>query len=67
MQGAWVQSLVQEDPTVPQGNEIHTPQLLSLCSRAGESQILSSRAITTEAGMPMLHNRRSHGSGYSVH
>ena len=33
----------------------HVPQLLSLCSRAREPQLLSSHATTTEAHGPRAH------------
>ena len=36
----------------PWSNEAHVPQLLSLCSRAREPQLLSSRTATTEARVP---------------
>ena len=37
---------------MPRNNESHAPQLLSLCSRAREPEILSPRATTTEAREP---------------
>ena len=37
---------------MPRRNWAHAPQLLSLCSRVQELQILSPRAATTEAHMP---------------
>ena len=37
---------------MPRSNEGRAPQLLSLCSRAGEPQLLSRRAATTEARAP---------------
>ena len=37
---------------MPQSNEPRVPQLLSLCSRALEPQLLSPRATTTEAHVP---------------
>ena len=37
---------------MPQSNEARVPQLLSLCSRAHEPQLLSLRATTTEARTP---------------
>ena len=40
MQGTWVQSLVQEDPTLPLSNWASVSQLLSLRSRASELQLL---------------------------
>ena len=39
---------------MPQSNEAHT-QLLSLCSRAWEPQILRPPAIATEACVPKAH------------
>ena len=38
---------------MPQSNDSHAPQLLSLRSRAREPQLLSPRATTTE---PVCHN-----------
>ena len=40
MQGTWVQSLVQEDPTLPLSNRASVSQLLSLRSRASELKLL---------------------------
>ena len=37
---------------MPRSNKAHVPQLLSLCSRAREPQLLSPRAATTEAHAP---------------
>ena len=37
---------------MPRSNEARAPQLLSLCSRACEPQLLSSHATTTEAHTP---------------
>ena len=37
---------------MPQNSEACAPQLLSLCSRAREPQLLSPRATTTEARVP---------------
>ena len=37
---------------MPRSNEAHVPQLLSLCSRAHEPQLLSPHATTTEAHAP---------------
>ena len=37
---------------MPRSNEARAPQLLSLCSRAREPQLLSPRATTTEARGP---------------
>ena len=54
MQGPWVQSLVQEDPTC-HGAVACAPQLLSLRSRAREPQLLSPRATTTEGRVPTAH------------
>ena len=39
-------------PHVPQSNEARAPQLLSLCSRAQELQLLSPKAVATEANAP---------------
>ena len=47
-----VQALVQEDPTCRGATKACVPQLLSLCSRAREPQLLSPRATTTEACAP---------------
>ena len=49
MQGTQVQALVREDPC--RG----APQLLSLCSRAREPQLLRLRATSTEARAPRAH------------
>ena len=40
---------------MPQSNWARVPQLLSLCSRAHEPQLLSPRAATTEAHVPRAH------------
>ena len=55
----------------------HAPQLLSLRSRAGEPQLLSPRATTTEAREPqilkpvhlepVLRNKRSHCNEKPAH
>ena len=47
---------------VLQGNEAHAPQLPSLCSRAWEPQLLSSRATTSKtiALEPVLCNNSEH-------
>ena len=37
-------------------NEAHAPQLLSLCSRAREPQLLGLRAATTEACVPEAYD-----------
>ena len=52
MQGTRVQSLVREDPTCHGATKPRASQLLSLCSRAREPQLLSPRAATTEACAP---------------
>ena len=59
MQGTRVRALVREDPTchgatkpVRHNYWACVPQLLSLCCRAREPQLLSPRATTTEAHMP---------------
>ena len=38
-----------------QSNEARAPQLLNLCSRSLEPQLLSPRATTTEARVPRAH------------
>ena len=40
---------------MPQSNSARVPQLLSLCSRACEPQLLSPRATTIEARTPRAH------------
>ena len=40
---------------MPQSNEARAPQLLSLCSRGDEPQLLSPCATTTEARAPRDH------------
>ena len=42
-------------PHMPRSNKACVPQLLSLCSRAREPQLLSPRATTTEARVPRAH------------
>ena len=46
----------------PQRNQVHVPQLLSLCSRAQEPQLLSPHALE-----PVLYNKRSHCNEKYVH
>ena len=49
----WVLSLIQEDPMFcGSANQPHVPQLLGLCSRAQEPQLLSPPAATAEARAP---------------
>ena len=55
MQGTWVRALVQEDPTCRGAAKPVRLQLLSLCSRAREPQLLSPCATTTEAHVPRAH------------
>ena len=55
MQGTQIRALVWEDPTCHGATKAHEPQLLSLCSRAREPQLLSPRATTTEALTPRAH------------
>ena len=55
MQGTRVRSLVREDPTCCRATKPVHPQLLSLCSRAREPQLLSPRATTNEACVPRAH------------
>ena len=45
----------QERSHMPQSNKTCVPQLLSLCSRAREPQLLSPRATITEAHTPRAH------------
>ena len=53
MQGTCVRALVREGPACCGATKpIHAPQLLSLCSRAREPQLLSPHATTTEAHVP---------------
>ena len=40
---------------MPWSNYAHVPQLLSLCCRAREPQLLSLRATTTEAHVPRAY------------
>ena len=42
---------------MPQSNEAHVPQLLRLCSRAQEPQLLSPRDTATEPHLPRAHAR----------
>ena len=55
MQGTRVRGLVREDPHMLWSNYVHAPQLLSLRSRAHESQLLSPCSTTTEAHVPRAH------------
>ena len=43
---------------MPRSNKARARQLLSLCSRAHEPQLLSPRATTTEACIPRAHATR---------
>ena len=52
MQGTRVQALVREDPTCRGATKPMCHQLLSLRSRAHETQLLSPCATTTEACTP---------------
>ena len=47
-----VGSLVWENPTFRGATKAHVPQLLSLCSRTQQLQLLSPRANTMEARTP---------------
>ena len=60
MQGSLVRSLVREDPTCHRATK--TLQLLNLCSRAQEPQLLSPSTLE-----PMLHNKRSHSNEKQAH
>ena len=55
MQGTRVRAPVWEDPTCRRATKARAPQLLSLCSRAREPQLLSPWATTTEAHVPKAH------------
>ena len=56
MQRTWVQSLVLEGPTCRGATKpVHAPQLLSLCSRAREPQLLR-----PTCQQPVLHSKKSH-------
>ena len=54
---------------MPQSNWACAPQLLSLCSRAREPQLLRPPATTTEAAHlePMLRSKRSHCNEKPAH
>ena len=47
---------------MPQSNKAHVPQLLSLCSRAREPQLLKPAHLE-----PVLCNKRSHRNEKPVH
>ena len=49
-------------PKMPRSNEAHVPQLLSLCSRASEPQLLSPGAIE-----PVLCNKKNHSHEKPLH
>ena len=61
MQGTRVQALVQKDPTC-RGATKHVLQLLSLCSRALEPQLLKPMHLE-----PALRNQRGHCSEKPTH
>ena len=48
-------SLKKKENNMPRSNQVRAQQLLSLCSRAREPQLLSLRATTTEARAPRAH------------
>ena len=52
VQGTQVRAVVREDPTCLWATKPHVPQLLSLCFRACEPQLLSPHATTTEGHAP---------------
>ena len=52
VQGTRVRAPVWEDPTCRGATKARAPQLLRLCSRACEPQLLSPHATTTEAHVP---------------
>ena len=63
----WVWPLSREDPTCHRAiNTVHQ-KLLSLCSKAGETQLLSLPAAITETHVTVLHNKRNHGNEKPVH
>ena len=62
MQRTPVQSLVWEDPTCYGTTKSHVPQLLSLCSRAEELQLLKTMYLE-----PVLRNKRSHLNEKPMH
>ena len=45
---------------MPQSSKAHVPQLLSLCSRAWQLELLSPQATTSEAHTPVICNKKSH-------
>ena len=47
---------------MPQSNQAHVPQLLSLCSRTHETQLLKPMHLE-----PMLRNKRSHCNEKPAH
>ena len=55
VQGTWDQSLIWEDPVCPEATKTHVPQLLNLCCRAQEPQLLRPRAATSKPGYPRVH------------
>ena len=54
---------------MPRSNQARAPQLLSLCFRAHEPQLLSPRASTSEPAPlePVLRNKRSHRNEKPAH
>ena len=56
-----------EDPICHWATKAHAPQLLSLCSRARELQLLSPLDASTEALVPVLRNKRSHHNEKPTH
>ena len=62
MQGTWVQALVWEDPTCRGATKPVRLQLLSLCSRAREPQLLKPAHLE-----PVLHNKRNHCNEKPAH
>ena len=62
MQEMWVQSLAWDDSTRLGATKPREPQLLSLGSRAWESQLLKPKTLE-----PVLHNKKSYCSEKAVH
>ena len=52
---------------MPQSSYAHAPQLLSLCSGAGDLQLLSPHASLTKAHMPCLCSTRKAITMRSLH
>ena len=66
---AWTQSLVHSNSTCCRATKARVPQILTLCSRARESQLLSlSGTLLKPACLePVLCNKRSHHNEKPMH